>query len=269
MFVVAIVTFATPIEAEAPLLAGELGMGAYEATQLLRGGAPVVTLRTSDREAAAAHLEKLRRRGHDAVGFAAESVTSSAAMGDVKGFAIELEAIRFQLRGRPDEVVPFDELVCFVRAIHRTSERVTTTSKERAFDFKKLAISGGLMMTKTIEKESTMQTDEREPVAYLFRRTAPPLLLGASRAKYMGLGADVRPTQLENFERTLQLLRERAPFAPYDDRLVALRRIGHEKVSLPARGQEVTSSAQGVDLLAHIVAMTLIRTGQNPYREGR
>ncbi len=268
VFVVAIVALAGTAESEAPELAQDLGIGAYEAGQLLRGGTPFVTMRTGDRRTAVSHLDRLRLRGHEAVGFDAESVVSSANMGEVKGFAFEGEGIRFQLRGRPDDFVSFDDFVCFVRAVHRTSERVTTKTRERSFDFKKFAISGGIAMTKVVEKESSVQHEEREPVVYLFRRTSTPILFCATRAKYLGLGPDVRPTQLENFERTLASLREKAPHAPYDDRLVGLRRI-HEKVTLPTRGQEVVSSAQGVDLLAHVVAMTVSRAGANPYRERR
>lgn len=269
MFVVAIVALAGAAEVEAGFLSQDLGIGAYEATQLLRGGTPVVTLRTTARDVAVAHLDRLRQRGHDALGFDDARVTASAAMGEVRGFAFEGGGVRFQLRGRQEELVPFDDFVCFVRAIHRTSERVTTTTKERVFDFKKFAITSGVLMTKTVEKESSVKHEEREPVAYLFRRTSAPILFSATRAKYGGLGAEVRHTQLENFERTLGRLREKAPFAPYDDRLVLVRRRGHEKLSLAARGQEVTSSADGVDLLAHVVAMALSRSGANPYRDGR
>lgn len=267
MYAVALVALGTPIEVEAPLLAAELGAAPYDTMQILRRTLPTVTLRTPDRAAAVAHLEGLVRRGHHAVGLAVADVISSAQMGEVKGFAFEPTAVRFELRGRPAERVPYDDLLCLVRAVHRTSERTTTVTKERAFDFKKFAATGGAMMTKTVEKEKVSESEEREPVLYVFRRGGTPILLAATRAKYIGLGAEVRPTQLANFERTTELLRARAPHAPYDARLVAVRTPAAVKMGL-GRGQESASSADTMDLLAHVVAMTLVRAATPPYRAG-
>lgn len=266
VYAVALVALGTSVEAEAPSFAEELGLDPYGATQVLRRQLPTVVLRTPDRDVASKQLERLVRRGHSAVGFSLDAVVASAAMGEVRSFVLEDGAVRFQLRGRQDELVPFDAFLCFVRAVHRSTEKITTVTKERAFDIKKFAVSGGVLMTKTVEKEKVSQVEEREAVVYLFRRGSAPLLFGATRAKYMGLGAEVRPTQLENFERTLTLLRERAPFAPYDTRLVGVRAPSEVKMGL-GRGQESTSSADGIDLLAHVVAMTLARASANPYRE--
>jgi len=266
VYAVALVALSTPVEVEAPFLAADLGAAPFDTLQILRRPLPTVTLRTPDRAAAVAHLDRLVRRGHQAVGLSLSEVVASTAMGEVRTFVFEDRAVRFQLRGRQDELVPFDDFVCFVRAVHRSTERVTTTTKERSFDFKKFAATGGVMMTKTVEKEKVSQVEEREPVAYLFRRTSPPLLFGATRAKYTGLGAEIRPTQLENFERTLTRLREAAPYAPYDTRLVAVRTPTSVKGGF-TRGHESASSSEGVDLLAHIVAMVLSRAGASPYRE--
>ena len=50
--------------------------------------------------------------------------------------------------------------------------------------------------------------------------------------------------------------------------LVALR-TPQSHLSVSARGQETVSSAGGVDVLAHVVAMALSRSGENPYRDAR
>lgn len=268
MYVVALVRLDSAPEAEAQHLSRELGLAPYEATQLLLRGTPCVTLRTNDRAEAQAHLGNLVRRGHEAVGFDGNAVVPSSDMGEVRTFAFRPDALSVEVRGRPEAIVPYEDFVCFVRAVHRVTERLTEVTSERVIDFRKIALTGGLMMSKTLEKEKTTRVEEREHVLYLFRRTAPPMLLGSQRAKYTGLGPDLRPTQLANFERTIELLRSHAPFAPYDARLVALR-TPQSHLSVSARGQETASSAGGVDVLAHVVAMALSRSGENPYRDTR
>ena len=57
---------------------------------------------------------------------------------------------------------------------------------------------------------------------------------------------DLRPTSLDNFATTLQRLRERAPDAAYDERLVNSR---------PIRG--VAEGVEATDILAHLLALYL------------
>lgn len=268
MYVVALVRLGSAPADEAKHLSRELGLAPYEATQLLLRGTPTITLRTNDRREAELHLANLSRRGHEAVGFDASAVVPSSEMGEVRTFAFRPEALSVEVRGRAEMSVPYEDFLCFVRAVHRVTERHTEVKAERVIDFRKIALTGGLMMSKTLEKEQTTRVEEREHVLYVFRRTAQPLLLGAQRAKYTGLGEELRPTQLANFERTIELLRSHAPFAPYDARLVTLR-TPQSHLSVSARGQETVSSAGVVDVLAHVVAMALSRSGENPYRDAR
>ena len=272
MFVVALLALARTVEEEVPALAADLGVTPYDAGQLLRSGPPSILLRVADRERAAWLLARVRARGHDAVAFDASEVAASDVMPTVRSFTLEAAALVCACHGRPDERVEFPDLVALVRAVHQTRTESTVSTKQTSVSLGRLALSGGLTLTKTVTKEAKKSTDDREAVLYLFRRVGKPVLFGATRARYAGLGADVRPTQAENFERVIALLRERAPDAAYDARLVSLRVGVREKVSLAgasgsALGLTMTaSSASAVDILAHTVALALARREAGPYR---
>lgn len=266
VFVVAVVALGRAVDVEIPELSADLGLGAYETGQLLRGGVPFVALRTDDRARATSVLARLRQRGHDALAFDDAAVASSETMPRPKSFRFDADAFVLEVPGKPEIVVPFDDVSTLLRAVHKRREQTTTATSELKFDLKKAALSGGVMLTKTVRTESTKTVDEREPVLYLFRRSAGPLLFSSTYARYQGLGAELRHSQLENFEIVLGRLRERCPQAVYDDRLVTSRRgTAAERLSSSARGQHVTTSAEGVDLYAHILAMSHAR-GQNAYR---
>ena len=73
-------------------------------------------------------------------------------------------------------------------------------------------------------------------------------------------------SELENFGVLVRVLRERAPRAAYDERLLAARPLT-DRVRAGPNGGVSSSTSDGVDLLAHLVAMAASRT--TPYRDGR
>lgn len=238
MFVVAVISLGAPVETEAPLLASELGVTAYEAGLLLRAPSPAVVLRTEDRARAVALLASLRARGHDTVACDSNAVVSTEAMHLVRSFALEPEAI-VDGAGR----LPFGAISALVRAQH--SARVETTEKTTGtkISLGRAALSGGLLATKKVTSERTRVSESREQVLYVFGSTPQPWIVLASRARYDGLGEPLRPSQLENFERFVTVLRGRCPNAAFDDRLLAVK----------------TADSDAADLLANLVALAITR----------
>ena len=105
--------------------------------------------------------------------------------------------------------------------------------------------TGGLVTSKTTTKEVTSKTEEREQVLYLFRASgAPAWILRERGARYGGLGAEASRTSLENFATVVRKLRDAAPGAAFDERLLGSR---------PVRG--VPDGILSVDLLAHLMAV--------------
>ncbi len=266
MDIVALTALRSSVEEEAPRLAADLGSTPYETALLLRSPPPVPLLRTEDRSRALALLGKLRERGHEAVACEASAVVAADAMTHVRAFRLEPDGLVVTpLRTAEPVRAAWADLVAFVRAMHRTRSEHVEKSAERKFSLGRAAMSGGVLMTKTVTSTTKHTSDEREQVLYVFRHGGAPFLLTQSRARYDGLGVDLRASQIENFAVLIRLLRERAPDAVYDERLLAPRP-GLDRVRPGATAGSISaSSSDGIDLLAHLIALAGSRSAQ-PYR---
>ncbi|MBS2015648.1 MAG: hypothetical protein JST00_22360 [Deltaproteobacteria bacterium] len=257
MDVVAVVGLGAPVESEAPALAADLGITAYEAALMLRVPSPMLVLRTDDRARTLDLVAKLRGRGHQVVACDTEAIATGDQVRRVKTFRLEADALVTDL-----VTLGWTEIVAIVRAVHRTTtERVTTTERTRV-SIGRAALSGGLAFRKTEKQETKVTNEEREQVLYVFSSTGAPLLFSQTRVRYEGLGPQLRPLQLENFSTLLRLVREHARHAPYDERLLQPRPL-QERVRTLSRAVKTSTSAEGVDLLAHLVATAIARP---PYR---
>lgn len=265
MYVVALTKLATPIEDEAAALARDLGSTAYEQRLVLNGGLPSIVQRTTDRAAAQGLLAKLLARGQGAVACDAGAVIASERMTLLRHFAFEPDAV--VLTDRDDARLPYVDVAALLRAVHRTRTETESNVQQKKLSMGRALISGGLMLSKSVAKKERSVTQEMEQVLYVFRASgAPPWLLRERAANYSALGKDLGPSSAQNFLTTIQRLRELAPEAVYDDRLVAPRPV-------PARISRTTgdksesvstSSASGVDLLAHVLALSIVN--HPPYR---
>jgi len=261
--IVALVSLARRVEEEATHLATELGLTAYETAVMLRSPMPVIVFRSEDRARVAEILAHLRGRGHGAVACALDDVTSSEEMFSPKSFRIE--GSDFVGSGNGEERrMPAADVFALVRANHRTRIEDTVTSRERKLSFGRAAMTGGLMLTKVRETEAKRIVDEREAVLYLFPIDGRPWLLRSTYMRYDGLGPRMRRSRIENFEVLLGVLRELAPSAPFDGRLLAIR-AAPTMVASAGSNQSSATSARTLDILAHVVALALGK-GARPYR---
>ena len=262
MDVIAVVALARSIEDEAPVLAAELGLTAYETAMTLRAPMPVIVFRSEDRARVLEVLGKLRGRGHEVVACTLNAVTSSDAMFTPKSF--RFEGTELVATGNGEERrLPAGDVFALVRATHQTRVEDTVTNHERKLSFGRAAMSGGLLMTKVTKSESRRVVDEREAVLYVFRSDAEPWLLCSMRLRYDGLAEEMRRSRMENFEVLVRRLRENVPAAPYDARLLAVR-ASTTVVTAGSKHLSASSAAQ-LDVLAHLVALSLGRANR-PYR---
>jgi hypothetical protein len=260
--VVALVALGRSVEQEIPALAADLGVTAYEAGMMLRAPPPVIVLRSEDRTRTANVLEKLRSRGHDAVACDLESVVSSEHMFRPKSFRLDGESFIGTDRGE-ERRLSLDGVFAFVRATHSTRNEDTVIEQHRKISLGRTALTGGMVRTRTVEMERKRVTQEREPVLYVFRHDAAPWLLASTQMRYDGLAEAMKLSKIENFEVLLRILRERAPSAPFDTRLLSIRANPTVVSASPKRLS--TSSSSTLDVLAHIVAIAQGRAAR-PYR---
>jgi len=256
-------------EAEVAPLAGDLGVVAYDARLLLAQGLPAVVLQTPDKARALEVLGKLRARGHGAIACDAAAVVSASTMVSMRRFRLEGDAVA--LEDRPGERLPFTDVLALVPAIHRTRADTTTVTKSTKFSASRLLMTGGLAMTKTVKNESRSSTEEREHVLYVFRSGgAPPWLLEQQGTSWAGLGRPPATSAMENFRAAVASLRERAPAATYDDRLLTRKAMPERAARTGGAGATTvkTSSESGVDLLAHLIATWVAQQRRNgPFRD--
>jgi hypothetical protein len=241
MRVLALLKVASP-DAESVALAADLGITPYEAGQLVRGHLPSIVLKTADVTKVEHLLAKLRARGNEAIACDASTVAEASAMHEFRGFRFEADALVSLNQNGTSERLPWEDVTTIIRATLRVADVSVETTRERKFDLGRAVLTQGLSVSKTVTKQSVQEIEKREPVIYLFRRSGPPWTTGESRARYDGLGADLKPGRLENFNVLVKKLRERLPQVPYDERLVHVR-------------------SGSVELLAHLVSLSL-RSGE-------
>jgi hypothetical protein len=266
MYVVAVVEIHSGLDVEAAALASELGKTPYEMRLMLAGGLPAVVLMTPDRQRATRLMEGIFARKNGAIGADSAAVVSSRAMTPMKRFRFDADGVL--LDDRPDARLPFDDVAALLRATHRQQLETREKTRELKFDVGRAVMSGGFAPTRTVERVTQSRLEEREQVLYLFRRSQEaPWILRETEAVYAGLGEALGATKFVNFQRTVQALRARIPTAAYDERLLSRR--APERTRLSSAGDTTTvssSSEDGVDLLAHLLAAWLGKSTPMPYR---
>ena len=259
MDIVAITALGRSIEEEAPALAGDLGLTAYETGIMLRGAMPIVVLRSDDRSRAIGLLERLRGRGHQAIAVDTNAIVASEQMFHPKRFVLDGADLVATGEGTGTEQrLVGGSVFAFIRAVHATRVEDTVTKTTRQFSAARAALTSGLMTTTTKSVDSVRVTQEREPVVYAFRNDGEPWLFRSTALRFDGLGPRMQRSKSENFEVLLQRLRETSPQAPYDARLLAVRAVASTVVM--SSSSHLSSSSSGtMDLLAHVVAISLRR----------
>lgn len=248
MYFVAIVALGSHAEGPAlAALAAELGTSAYDLRLALNAGLPAVVLITREATTADAAAEAITRHGHASVVCDRAKIIPSPQLTTLRHF--ELTARELVADRASGEATSLAELSVIVRGVHRSSQQSVEQVKERKLRPAMALATGGLVLSKTVTKDVTTTTSSREQVLYLFWRGArPPWLLRERAANYATLGPKMALASFENFATTTKRLRELAPAAAYDERLMNSR---------PIRG--IGDGSEAVDILAHVLAQYLGR----------
>jgi hypothetical protein len=279
MWAVAIGRLAGDLQAEAALLAKDLGTTAYEARLSLAGGLPAVVLTTADAERAAALVAAVRSRGHLAVACDGDAVVPSEEMVSMRDLDFDGDAV-----AAGGARLPFGDVFCMLLGWHKTSVDSRTQETDRQFNLTRAVATSGLVMTKSVTRSTHTRAEEREHVLYVFRRGwardptrhvdrgERPWILqenGTVYTKLATLGL-LSPARFDNFRTVVRILREGARTAVYDERLTTVRRVPETaRIAGNAQNSQVTTSqTAGMDLLAHVLALVIAEEGHfaSPYR---
>jgi hypothetical protein len=259
VFVVALTDLHGPVDDEVAPLAADMGATAYDARLLLAAGTPAIVKTTPDRALALDLLARLRARGHGAVACDAAAVVASEDMVAMRRPRLEADAVTID--DRPNERLPYSDVLALLPAVHQRRVDTATQTRETKLSMGRAVMTGGLAFTKSVKTTSHAATEERDVVLYVFRKSGePPWLLRERGTGWASLGLPLAPSEGENYRLAVAALRERAPGARFDDRLMT-RKAG-ERSSLSGGGGNTTvktSSQAGVDVLAHVLALWIAR----------
>ena len=256
MHLVALDLLVGPIEAEAAALAADLGTALYDERLNLAAGFPALLLATPDGERAKSVRGRLEARGQDAFVCGTEALVASEDMISMRRFRLDDRGV--EAEDRPGERLPFDAISVMARAVHHRHTESRTQVKEKSFSLGTALITGGLSMSQTVTRNVVTVRDDAEDVLYLFRHDGgTPWILRQSETLYQALGGAMTQSLRANFLATAALLRERAPAAAADDRLLAFRRIPERAER--AGGQMpalALAHNRGTDVMAHLLAQS-------------
>jgi hypothetical protein len=243
------------MDAELPTLASWLGVGAYDLRLSAAAGLPMVLMCTADIAAAADFTERLRARAHGVVHCDTETFGDKVY---VREFSFSATGIQGQDdQGRPLDIA-YADISGLIRALSVESAESTVTTREKKLNVGMAVMTGGLVMSKTVERTTRSASEAREQQLYLFKRGhAGAWMFCESTLRYQGLGAKLAPTSIRNFQVLIEELRARAPHALYDPRfLTQKRKVAIATAQGPANERSVKSSnATENDLAARLLVL--------------
>jgi hypothetical protein len=227
-----------------------LGITVSEARQRMIGGGPAVVAGFADPQQALALSEKLNQNGIATMVIDATEVLSRANHFIVRRFELGESVLRIETSDRQRAEIPCREIDLLLAATSIVAYSETKTVTERKFSLGKTIFSGGIPMSKKVEHQQRVTTEERGKVLYLYAGTRQPIVFSQDGMIYDGLGAAMKLTRELNFAYVISELRRLCPKAVYDDRL--LKRLGLVRLLGPALSPETN-----LDLAVEILARSL------------
>jgi hypothetical protein len=237
-------------------ITGVVGITAFEVRQRMIGGGPVVVANLADSQQALALSKKLNQNGIATVVVDAAEVLSTRYF-IVRRFELNESSLRIETGDRQRAEISYGEINLLLpgTSIARSSEKQTVV--KRKLSLGKTILSGGIPMSKKVEHEKEVSTEERRKVLYLYTSKQPPILFSQNGMTYDGLGAAMKLSRELNFTYLISELRRLSPGAIYDDRL--LKRVGQVRLLGPALNPETN-----LDLAAEILARSPRRGHAGP-----
>jgi len=231
-------------------LAASLGITAYEMRQRLIGDGPSVVAAFADQHQARTVAMKLNLAGVATLIVDADALRSKAGRFLVRRFELQERCLRIEDHdGRCAEIAYGDiDLLLPGTRIVEQSEIITVT--ERKFSLGKTILSGGMPLTKKVERQEEVMREERENILYLYAADHPPVLFSQTGMTYDGFGPAMKLTRELNFAFLKSELRRLCPTAGHDDRL--LGRLGQARLLGPGLSPE-----NNLHLAFHILARSL------------
>lgn len=248
---------ADPLHLELPRLAELLEETVYDLRLRLAGPLPLVALETDDEARARRVFDGLWARGHGVVVVRSEH---AAPYVPVRSVEVEIRPRALLLAGfsgGTTHAISIERLLAIVRAERRTTTRRDVqqrpaSSYEQRSHYRVLAPPAALTTT-------SRETVSRHALYLFHADDRRALLLPEDAIRYASLGDPLQPTARLNFENLVDRLRDAAPRALYDRRLVLARRRSslRRAAARPGASTQTESNAATTDLAALLIGQSV------------
>jgi hypothetical protein len=256
MKLIALVHAAPRPEEAAAALGDALGITLAEARMRLAPEPPAVLAQLAP-EPAASLVARLRQAGL-AVVSVETPVPSDARRTVARTLELGAAGVKFQPRSGAPVELPWGEVAAILRGVSVARAETTSVQESKQFSLTTALVTQGLKMSKTVEKTVRSQQEQAEQVILVYGRGGQRVVLREQGVDYSCLGAAMQPTRTANILAVGRMLRERAPGAFHDERLV---RLGRRPLPMFIGGEvQTTQGAQtrieppsGLDVLAEVL----------------
>ena len=233
-------------------VAGALGLSAFEARQRMIGGGPAVVATFADPQQARELAARLNQNGMEALAIDVTALRSGTGHFIVRRFAFGERSLRIESADGRSIEIPYREIDLILPGTSISGHSETVTVTERKLSLGKTLLSGGIPITKSVERQEEVKTEESEKVLYVYAGNRPQVVFRQNAMTYDGFGAEMKMSRELNFAYLTGELRRLSPGALFDDRL--LNRNGQVRLLGPAQRLE-----RNLDLAAEVLARSLRR----------
>jgi hypothetical protein len=221
MKLVASVQAPKDMESAAAALGRALSLTLAEARLRLAPEPPAI-LASLAPEPAIALVAELRRVGLAVLAVDEASVEEQRVV--ARSVALGQSGGTFQPRTGPPLELPWAEVITLLRGISSVRSETAVTQKSQQFSLSSTVLTQGLKMSQTVERTERIRQEETEQVILLHGQQGQRVVLRERELDFSCLGAAMQPTRTANMVTLGRLLKERAPAAFYDERLLRLGR---------------------------------------------
>jgi hypothetical protein len=246
-------------ESAADALALAAGLTRAEARMRLVTEPPML-LASVPPEREAALLAALRHDGLEVLAVDA-AVPSDSERTVARSFTLGPAAATFQPRTGPAVELPWVEVGAILRGSNVVRSEMETVHQSKKGSLVMTLASQGLKTSRTVERTERTQQEETEQVLFVFGRGGQRIALRERELDYSCLGAAMQPTRMANMVTLARLLKERAPGAFYDERLLRLGRrplpsfvgSGESLTQIGKTAQKRLDTSRVLDVLAEVL----------------
>ena len=172
-------------------------------------------------DTAHATCKRLIASGFPAFSRDVSAVQQSPVWTAARGFSLSAEGIRWHPSGVGEPFpMRWSDIHLIVRGTRVTVTESVETVKQKSFSVTRAVATSGIVRNKTVKTEQSRTEQQREGFIHVYERGGRVAIIGEQSMDYAGLGDLLERSRSSNFLVLLKVIRQRAPGADIDERLL-------------------------------------------------